>query len=253
MKGTTSLALAALLATGLATAAAEPASAQTPLSACGQLFKGSYKLTKNLTTTGHCFTLVNNFITLDLNGFVITGDAGSADYGIRTGATATLTGIEIRNGTITNFNYGIYLPSASGVVVERVRAVRNTGSGIFAGGSNCVLKDNVAAENGSVGLYGGGGGCVATGNTARNNGGHGLLLGFGSTVIGNAARDNGSIGIIAANPGSTVANNSSYSNDSYGIYVGCPSNVVGNTATANASTNIFYFGAGCGNNFNVAP
>ena len=249
MNGTKLIALAALLTTALLTGRAEPAPAQTPLSACGTLTKGSYVLTKNLTPTGSCFTLINNFITLDLNGFVLRGDGGGGDYAIRTGADPNLTGIEIRNGTITNFGSAIYLFGASGVVVERVRVLRNTGYGIFVG-ANCVLKDNVVAENGITGLIGGAA-CVVTGNAASNNGGHGLVLGSGSTVIGNAARDNGGYGIYT-NSGSTVANNSSYSNDNVGIYVGCPSNVLGNTATNNTGGNIFFFGAGCGNNFNVA-
>ena len=129
-----------------------------------------YKLTQNLTATGHCLTLVGNFITLDLNGFAITGDGGSGDFGIRmSGAVATLTGMEIRNGTITNFGRGIYLGTASGVVVERVRALRNTSDGILLG-NTCVFKDNIVAQNDSDGLAGSAG-CVATGNTASQNGG----------------------------------------------------------------------------------
>ena len=80
-----------------------------------------------------------------------------------------------------------------------------------------------------------------------------LSIGAGSTVVGNAARDNGAHGIFAYAFGSTLANNSSYSNNNYGIFVYCPANVVGNTATANTSPNIVFSGAGCGNNFNVAP
>lgn len=181
MKGTRSLALAALLAAGLATRAAEPAAAQTALSACGSLTKGSYKLTRNLTTTGHCFMLNNNFITIDLNGFVITGDGGSADYGIRMNAVAPIpTGIEIRNGTITNFGTAINLPAAGNVIVERVRALRNSGDGIYVGPYSAI-NDNVAAENGSRGLavYGG----VASGNTASSNDDNGLVLSDGSTAI----------------------------------------------------------------------
>ena len=255
MKATRSLALAALMATGLFTAAAIPAPAQTALSACGQLTKGSYKLTKNLTATGHCLTLVNNFTSIDLNGFVITGDGGAGDYAIRKGgAAATLIGIEIRNGTITNFGRAIELSQAGGVLVERVRAVRNGVSGITVG-AYCVLKGNVAAENGYAGLNGGDG-CVASGNTASNNDQYGLIVGQGSTVIGNATRDNGITGITTG-AGSTLAHNSSRSNGHFGIYTYCPSNVVGNTATDNTGSANLYFdgstGGPCVKNFTVAP
>ena len=248
MKRTRSLGLAALLAASLASAAS--ASAQTALSACGGLTKGSYKLTKNLTTTGHCLTLLNNFTTIDLNGFVITGDGDDSDYGIwMTGASPT--GIEIRNGTITNFGTAIVLDRAggvvNGVVIERVRAVRNTGTGIAAS-NYCILEDNVAAENGDSGLYGGDG-CVASGNTASSNG-SGLFV--GGTAIGNATRDNVYGGGIVPFEGSTVVNNSSQSNV-WGIFINCPVNVVGNTATNNSSRNISTPTPPCGVYFNVAP
>ena len=269
MMGTRSLALAALLATGVATAAAAPASAQTALSACGSLTKGSYRLTKNLTTTGHCLTLLNDFTTIDLNGFVITGDGGSSDYGIRmSGAATSLIGIEIRNGTITSFGTAIYLPYSNGLVIERVRTVRNGVGNIGVGtylGAYCVLNDNVAAQNDSEGLVAGDG-CVASGNAASGNGqspptaealrpllnGTGLLLGQGATALGNATGDNGNAG-IEADDGSTLANNSSRSNARNGIDVGCPSNVLENAASDNGSQNIYLNGAGCGDNFNVAP
>ena len=185
---------------------------------------------------------------------MITGAGGTDTYGIRMSPAATNpVGIEIRNGTITNFWSAIYLANTSGVVVERVRAVRNPGYyGVFLG-SNCVLNDNVATESGHprqssvrTSL-----GCVVSGNTASNNYGYGIFL-EGGTAIGNVTDDNGPYGLVAG-PGSTVANNSSRSNYSYGIAVACPANVVGNTATSNAGGNILFTGDGCGNNYNVSP
>lgn len=229
---------------------AAPASAQTALSACGALTKGSYKLTRNLTTTGSCLTVVNNFVTIDLNGFTITGDGGRDDYGIRTGAVTDRTGIEIRNGTITNFGEAISLGSATVVVVERVRALRNTGFVSIRLGSYCVARDNVAAENFYIGMILGAG-CVASGNNASDNGNDGFLLNNG-TASGNVARYNQGDGIIG-NPGSTLVNNSASRNSGRGISVYCPSNALGNTATNNGAANIVFSGEGCGKNFNVAP
>ena len=252
MKGRRSLGLAALLAASLATAAADRAAAQTQLSACGSLTKGSYKLTRNLNATGHCLTLLNNFTTIDLNGFVITGDGGEAAYGIRMSPAApSPIGIEIRNGTITNFWSAIYLPNTSGVVVERVRAVRNITYGMLLG-ENCVVGDNVAAENRGSGVVGTSS-CVASGNSASNNDGNGLFADDGLTAIGNATFDNALNGIRdRQGSGSTIVNNSSRSNGEFGIRVACPSNVVENTATVNFRGNIdFDEGSGCGDNFNV--
>jgi parallel beta-helix repeat protein len=54
------------------------------LNGCGELDMANthYDLLNDITTNGTCFTINASNITLDLNGFNITGDGGSSDYGI---------------------------------------------------------------------------------------------------------------------------------------------------------------------------
>lgn len=65
---------------------------------------GSYKLSGNLTASTAVAILVNTSnVTLDLNGFTITG-TGAASYGVQ----ITANFVTIRNGTIQNFVYPVY-------------------------------------------------------------------------------------------------------------------------------------------------
>lgn len=72
---------------------------------------GSYYLTRNLTYTGTDTAIQVSedligpqYVTIDLNGFTLTGPGIANGYAINSGASAGLT---VKNGTITNFLYGI--------------------------------------------------------------------------------------------------------------------------------------------------
>jgi len=142
---------------------------------------GSYRLTGNLTlpanTNGIIVTASN--VTIDLNGFTITG-AGSSSTG--TGIeSASVISITVENGTITGFFTGVN--AGTNGIVKSVHAVRN-GSGIAAGFSGMVQ------------------GCTATGNTK----GFGIA-GAGNTVIsGNTANAN-AVGIECQSSGCLITNN----------------------------------------------
>ena len=228
--------------------AAGSAVAPTAITACGSLGKGSYVLANNLSAAGDCLKLHGNFITIDLAGFVINGDGSGS--GIRPGEGLSLHGIAIRNGSITNFVVGVDLRSVSDVLVERIRAVKNTSLGIRLG-PNSIARDNIAEENGYIGVALQSGGEV-TGNVASNNGDDGFFLIAPVIASGNMARANGSDGIFAGF-GSTIVNNSVFGNDGDGLSIGCPSNVMGNTAVDNGGENILLRSAGCNSNNNVAP
>ena len=73
---------------------------------------GSYIVIKNLRasakTNGNCIIIDADFVTLDLNGFTLTGlgnDTGNgvSDYGY------VRQGIVVRNGKVTKFSTGIRL------------------------------------------------------------------------------------------------------------------------------------------------
>src|SRR5437899_6709268 len=137
--------LAASVVLGLSTIAAE---AQGPglISSCQPITQpGSYFLTRNLTATGSCLTIQANFVTLDLGGFVITGN------GTGSGIAATpIQAITVRNGTVTNFSIGVNFKSAHDATIERLRVIGNSSGGLI-GEPGATVKDSLAADNGGFG------------------------------------------------------------------------------------------------------
>lgn len=200
---------------------------------------GSYVLARNLTASGNCLEVTVDFVTIDLSGFLITGDGTGSGILSRGNSTA------VRNGTITGFQTGIAL--VGGVsIVEGLRVLRNGFDGIFAIG---IVRNNIAEENGGRGILSGGG--PVSGNVVTNNGSEGIFAGAGSVVSGNTARLNHGNGIFTG--GGTVSGNTVQSNGGVGISVGCPTLVIANTAVENAGGNLQLNGAGCKNIDNVAP
>lgn len=152
-----------------------------PIDACGILdLSGSYVLTDNLATAGSgkiaCLFVDDDFVTIDLAGFVITGDG----TGVGIASTQTFSATTVRNGTITNFNDGVTLRDHA--VVESIRTIGNERFGILVGESSLV-RDNILDNNNSVGIYFMKGSTI-TGNTGRKNG-RGIQGDCPSNLIGN--------------------------------------------------------------------
>ena len=76
---------------------------------------GSYYLTTNLTATEHGIIIASDGVTLDLNGFSLTGDQGAGEYGlyILGDFSSGYKGITVRNGSINRFNTGARLQHVS--------------------------------------------------------------------------------------------------------------------------------------------
>lgn len=107
---------------------------------------GSYILGGNLAVTTKTTSgiLVNaNDVTINLNGFVISGVGGSST-GVGIDASAA-TGVIIANGTITGYGVGIKLNSTSSV--QNVRVYNNNGDGIAVSGSSCFVSNSVITGN----------------------------------------------------------------------------------------------------------
>lgn len=208
---------------------------------------GSYYLTGNLTgVSGQSgVTVSTSDVTIDLNGFALTGVAGSI-HGIEANAPSN---VAICNGTIRNWGgSGIFAQPTSNSQFQNLRLSNNAEFGIL-GGPGSAIKNCVARENGESGIYvlpgstiahctaegngrsgffgnnstGNVSHCSATGNgedgisagtvtdcDAFDNGGSGIRA---TTVIGCTTRDNESTGIIA----NTVTSSSAHSNGNAGI------------------------------------
>ena len=162
---------------------------------------GRYKLAGNLTvpTNMNGIEVKANDVTLDLNGFTISGDqSGQAVTGIE---AENVKRVRVANGTVKGFkDFGI----AGGAfgVVENMRilsidggfgigvmgyqsSVRNNTIvncylGVFC--SQCLVEQNLINWSVTEGFYGVGGALV--GNVIASNGLRGLLTGEGTTAVG---------------------------------------------------------------------
>jgi parallel beta-helix repeat protein len=151
---------------------------------------GFYYLSGNLTYSGstNAITVNADDVTLDLMGFSLTnsGPKGST-YGVNlTGRT----NVEIRNGTVRNFNFGVYdglVNSTNGKhCAINVRAYGNT-LGITLAGINNLIKGCNASNNTTTGIYLQSGlisDCVASNNV------YGIKVLGPANVLGNIVFNN---------------------------------------------------------------
>ena len=230
----------AVLALGLLAAAPGVGAAPIQLSSCQGIFgSGVYVVTQNLSNpSGDCLILESGHVTIDLNGFAVSG----ADRGIRTvESVGTWRDLVIRNGSVSGGNGGIRLSNSETTVVERVRASGGSDWAILVGNES-VVKDCV--------VTGGANGIIATGLVVGNvvSGTGGVGIAATGTVKDNVVGSNGGVG-LAAN--GMVMGNTSTGNGGHGIAVTCPSVVVGNTAFDNGGDDIALNGKGCTRAHNV--
>ncbi len=236
---------------------------------------GSYYLTTNLTcttctnSTMHGITISADDVTLDLNGFALSGISGS---GSGISVPTSHVNIAVHNGTVRG--WGVTGVSCFNVVQGQYRNLRlsangSPGGGVgLEGGANCTIVNCTA-------VYGGGGietgkgstviSCAVTSNSISgisvdagtmvkdcaayaNTTGPGIFLQRGSAAINCVASFNSGNGISAAS-GDTVRDCTVYGNAGNGIgVVGNGSRVEGNHVVANGlGLSIDSSGTGGGN------
>ncbi len=186
---------------------------------------GAYKLTSNLVVPAFTqgIDIQAEGVTLDLNGFTISGpvtcnaksfppcttapgqgqnQAGIALYG---------QGSVIRNGTVRGFSgNGIWIDSPGGVVVQDMLVAMNSGHGISIGATGGSLyaagariTHVVATQNGGAGISNAAPGPVNTrvdidASVASSNHQAGFVLSSGHGTVSNCvAEDNTSVGLNA--------------------------------------------------------
>ena len=203
---------------------------RTPIGACGTIdAPGSYVVIKNLAAVGTCLNITADNVTIDLNGFVLSGDGTGSGIGTNGTLANPRLGIAVHHGTVTGFDDGINFFRADSSAVVGVRATNNTGNGIQVGSVGTVRN-----------------------STAHGNGFNGIIAGSASKVTGNSATDNDNVG-ITAEANSTVTGNTVRGNGQQGFVVECPLNLIGNTSTGNRFDNLFVFGGDCNIVKNIAP
>jgi len=215
---------------------------------------GSYYVTTNLyVASGDGISISAGNVTVDLNGFALTGGGGSG-IGIHFSPSPAVneTNVTVRNGSLSGWGYGVVASTGShNFVLERltVSDCANYGIGsvvcpIFA--RDCIsdyngtygiyaynsqITDCDASNNGSIGIYGIN--CTVRNCSVVNNGSYGIYI-FPGTVSDCVVQSNYFSGIYIDAPdseviGSTcIGNNSSTSTNDAGIYVNNANNRIEN-------------------------
>ncbi len=168
---------------------------------------GSYRLSSNLTVPqgiDAIFITADN-VTLDLNGFVVTGGGGVGQFSGVSTAGFSLRNVAVRNGTITRFATAIDFSFVIGAQVEQIRALNNSVAAVVVS-NDAILRGNLLISN-SFGLNAGVG-AVVTDNTISDNFQEGISIACPSTIVGNVAHGNVVSNITLNGPGCALANNS---------------------------------------------
>ena len=153
---------------------------------------GSYYLTGNVTISigANGITISGSNVTIDLNGFTLTGPGSGSGAGIF--LNGGVSNVLIFNGTIRNWGgAGINSLGNPHLRAERLRVISNGGGGIAAD-VNAEVVNCVADSNVGTGVKGTDNclikDCQASGTTGSP--GHGILLGMASFVTGCVANGN---------------------------------------------------------------
>jgi len=206
---------------------------------------GSYYLTTNLASTGHGVQITTDNVTLDLNGFSITGERGALTYGVYlAGASnAPSRNIMVRNGIIANFGTGVRIECALNSRIEDLCISSNFFYGLLLFGycdqcdGNSIVNCSISG-NGSVGvcLLASSGQC--DGNSIAN-----------CSISGNSSYGMYLYGYYGQCNGNSIANcsisgNSSYGMCLYGYYGQCNGNSIANCSiSGNSSYGVYLYGA----------
>ena len=202
---------------------------------------GSYYLTTNITvSSGSAITIATNGVTLDLNGFTITG-TGSANTGILLASAVGNTDITILNGHITGGLFQTFVngisysgPTPFNVHVSGVSVSQCGGYGIYLGTQNSTVVDACTVwVVGSYGLEA----CTVTRSTAYICGLDAITATVASECYGESSTGNGfTVSQTAANcygqcGGSGVGVSANVANNCYGLSsggVGVSANIANN-------------------------
>ncbi len=236
---------------------------------------GTYVLTGDLSLTTEdtdAITISASNVTIDLNGFTITGPgntSGSTGSGIY--CSGIYTNITIKNGNIINFRQnGINVNSASIFRIADVNSYNNGLWGIY-GGTSGIIKDCVAGTNGQNTASGTNCGgiylddnCIIKNCIINNSIGYGIYAAVDTIIQNNTInlttyQDGLSTcsGILADSRNTISGNNVSESqrtgtNMVYGIYISGDHNVIRENNVAECDSKDIYLGENTNDNVIIA-
>ncbi|MGC9309831.1 MAG: TIGR03790 family protein, partial [Candidatus Nanoarchaeia archaeon] len=199
---------------------------------------GEYILQNNIETNDTCFRIQANNVTIDLNGYNITGGG--------TGKGVLVDGYNnsiIKDGEIYNFTDGVSLKYNLDNTLTNITANSNDYGIYFFRSSNNTLTNITANEN-NYGIYlnSESNNNTLTNITANeNNYGIYHLTSSSNTLANIITNENSVLGIFSkANFGDTLTNITANSNAGSGIYISSNNNTLTNiTANSNAGSGIY--------------
>jgi len=188
-------------------------------------------LKNNVNSSGTCFTISANNVTLDCDGFLINGIDTAGSYGVDN--TGGFDNVTIKNCVISNFTIGVYFTNGAdeGTIINNT-ANSNSINGIYLiSSSNNNLINNTANSNTNDGIQ--------VRSSSNNN------------LINNTANSNTNNGIyLASSSNNNLINNIANLNTRDGIrlFSGSNNNLTSNTANSNTINGIHLFGSSSNNN-----
>lgn len=124
------------------------APAQAANVSCGQTITQNTTLNGNVGPCNIGIEIGANNVTLDLNGFTVSGTIGRGEEGgIK---MFNRSNVMIRNGTVRGFDTGIYVETSTRVTILNMTATENVGQGIFDEGIQFYLSDRNSVINSTV-------------------------------------------------------------------------------------------------------
>jgi parallel beta-helix repeat protein len=188
---------------------------------------GFYCLNGNLTTSGDGIIIDANEVTLDLMGFSITGSSPGDGTGIS--ITTGKKNVEVRNGNLNKFFYGIkseYTNSRNHRFINL--KVTSCGSGIIGDADATIITGCIVSDCGT-GIHSMSRGSIISNNIVSYNFGTGIYL---------YSNDQNHV------PSGVITNNSAY-NNYYGFYLNnnAAQLLDRNTSTGNTTANWYNWDA----------
>ena len=235
-------------------------SIQGDISSCQNLNSANtvYTLTQNVSSSGTCFNVIMNNVTLDCQGYIISGNG--AGYGINSSGYSVIT---IKSCIVQNFTSGIYFSSSTNNTVYNntifnMNGIKGTdsgdstpggsggvGSGIYLSSTNSSnISSNIISS--ITGGKGGNGGGQFMGYVAGSGG---ISAGIYLTSSNNNTLSSNNFSSITGGQGGTNAESGGAGGNGAGIYLASSKNNIlslNNASLVNGGVGgiVYYTGTG---------
>jgi len=211
--GTFTIVLMVLVAPG-----AGGGSSGIAITACGQTVTTNAFLAHDLSCTGSGVIVGADKITVDLRGFVLSGDRDFADVGVDD--EGGFDNVKIENGLVRNFGFGVLTDGSDGFGVSSVIASGNLVVGIgLIGDSDSVAGSTSSGNGGGIQITGTSPNVSSSTASGNENGGI-LVVGDEASVKSSTSFGNGSAGIAAAGDSVSITSSTANGNAFSGIQLG---------------------------------